>query len=1697
MENQLLDLTPIYLQKTDTILNTLLFMCLDQGHDFHDGSARTKTTDGNPTWVDLDFKGKGYLNKIPQSKFNSIISTSGTTFLSKDIFGEYDFIKGLLNTTFIGGNGAYGLVAIDDEENKKLGINPTQTITNFINQNIKIIIELSGQNYYIYSKNDSNGDEGLTLNLADYNNAIISFLPFYQRVYNGGMHKLWSFNTKKYIYLIKLEQIIVNNNNGNYEGEVQGKTFSCEFFTTIDLVVPQYVLDFNNFIYNKTFNFFDEFKSKTGISFSTKQRKELLKNLNELSDNNKKIAFQIFSEKIFTKQFPVEGEEASEQNYFDNIPRGAKYYFANCQYPFLNFFLTELYKYQIPYIHDNYFANEQIKSESNLKNTNLLNNNKELLNTYKALKSVNDVVPENNNFFISKQYGFITDTNIGSATAMSTADKLIDSLNDISQNTECSSTEFLIGGGSELDFLKEAGFIDDEIKSFNQKFNSLVISDERKTKLIPDIMKKIKSSSNCNIIREQLITYLNGKKIPIDKVDSCPSVSELSIQPTIEEPILAPQPKPSSIFTPTKMSEAVTTGETITPLSLKRPISEISEDEMEDKYEPKEKISKNIIFDNIKNVNSIFDLKLTDKELINETSTDINSKSMKNNMLSYINNYSNKLQLYYDYIDQNNVDNQQNSNYFNNCWIASDFYELQNDNQEGGSNYPFKFTIASGSLDSSALGGQSIPQYHPPEVDIYMPIFDLGNTSELLGIIVRMVFVKKIQSNPINSKSQVAVFCHFVYVDFKRTNIKPPTDRSQYPTKFKELLEYTIKYTTYIKEDSDCIDIEILKSQTNINSDENIDFKLKFPDGSIRKWYKYYTFTQGPTVKNSIVIPTSYFTISALKIKASSDYVAEGIVNVAENIINNSETLRTIFGNNDNGKLLFMKLFLIRNKYTGDKSRSTDTLFLNQIKYLEGVQISNDENTLYNSQMFGLNTIWSTSSKSVFYMTPYITPNDKFPITNGSYVKNLCEGLKSNPKNKTITSTEGKSISSDINIYKKEFTDEIKQEILSKINPNLIKQMPDYFSLILNNTILEFWSEGLYNLEQLYEALEEYKNYSFDTQLESKINKYKSNGEDKRSFQTGTDDKGELNKYINLITSQISNDYNNFVEIFNLVNKQKIGLYSKFVDMAKTFKNNSTQLNQFNNMILFLSKNFPWWLDSILYNIKNEFNQKVCSDFIKILNYLNGLLTPDCPPCKDKFFIYKKIISTISYIEQTLPNFKVDCSTIIDNNDKQLLADKNCNETRASLIQPLTIKENPPKELEKYIKEIDAQSISQKSEKEQTEEIETNENKFRLASFNFLQKLKEIAKNQIGIDLTTDQGIKNDINRIIDMTSVELPIETSNLFVKPLQIVPERATERVETEKPYKMDEEDDFLGGRAVESVNNIPKLQTQTIQSKLGSNITGPELEPIQILDKNMDKAKGIEKTISKSEQNVITEKYLTNTNLNQFYTNSYKYNVRNYLQNFISIIQEINTKYNDLSLSPDDKMKEIIIKILLKNIQLINKSFVPEINSNDIINILQKLDDKYSIDQLNSISNTYSSQFDIYMIINGIMNTEYYTTEQLLNLLNDSITDNTYKQLDIPFPKPILNKMIIDEIRPIESDDEIDQVNEVDKVGKVGETEQIKTEGGNLINVSNIHNKKSRHRKKTHISKRTKNNKIKIKKHSLKKKYIKVKRNTKKNK
>jgi len=1635
---KLINLTPINLQKTDNILNTLLFMCLDQGHDFHDGSARTKTNDGKSTWVDLDLNGKGYLNKINQDIFDlEYAPNQGVNEISADkIFGKKDFIKGLLNTTFVGGDGAYGLVIVEDVEFKKYN-NESELITKIeeiIKKNI-IVNLIVKDKYYITTTNDCAGEHGMNFIIDDQNTNIL-FLPFYQRVYNGDMHKLWTFNSKKHIYIIKLTKLELLKSETNII--IQNPTFKCEKFTTIDLIVPQYYFNFKIFFNfkKKISYFFTKLNEIMGLNLTIDKEDIMLETLIKLDESTREKAFEIFSECLFTGKFIHDIDKPNEEsftavgnyddfdyikdpvsktdifvlkydvNMLDNIPRGVKYYFKDCQYKVFKYFLDLLYKYQTPFIHNQYKINDDVNSKieetKQIISNKLLDNNNSLLMKYVKHKIHGIKVNDDDVDFLSKQYGFITDTNIGNNAKDSTADSLINSLNNTTHDTNCSSEE-MSGGAGELNFL-------------NDKIDSTILKIIERGTNYRAIKYDIKNVylSLCNSDKELTIRFADFIKqhygVDIVEEMSCQKIKLEDNKTHISNKLI-------------RRDSDVTTAETITPASIQ---NEISKSE----YLPSTQL---VEFNNIDNVNNVFNLKLNKEELTANKLTKIGLNSSSISPSQYLNNYSNSLQLYYDRVEQTISDTNE-PNYFNNCWQSTDFYQ-----QEGGSNYPFKFIVASGSLDSSSLGGQSIPQYHPPEVDIYMPIFEITGSGQLKGVIVRMVFVKEVLNNPTNSKSQVVVFCHFVYVDFERTKITPPTDSSQYATKIGELLQYVINNTYYKQSENKCVDINVLKQgEIDINSEENVDFTLKLYDDSgslnrFRNWYKYFTFTQGPTVKESIVIPTNFYSLDSMKSKAASDYVAIGIINVAENIIQNSSKLREIF-NDEDLVLYFIKLFLIRNKYTGDKSRSTDTLFLNETKYLEGVQISNDENTLYNSQMFGLNTIWSTSSKSVFYMTPYYTPNGKMTVINGSNVEKLCKGLLDNPKNKG--SINNKSISSESNENERfAFIEEFKERIIATLNSKYISIYNNtnpkfnYLNPINTGTLLDTWSEGMVLFNDLYSSLDNFKDYysTIDTQLNTiKLNQ----------------DGNEISNIDNIIIRDIIPKYRALIDICSSINKAYKDTYSILINFILQNVKADLNLNNLTNMFILLSKTFPWWTNIVIENYIKEINNILCNVFYKILQTINELLKTTTEQ-KQQIKIYKNILSNYKLLTTLC---KCNCLNIINNSDE-----------KQKIYRPFVIQQNPKFEVVKILSEIDPQEIQSLNKEEQTTKISMNDKKFEKVSLDFLTKIKKAIDNKENLD-----NIITDLSEEYRLATSDLtPEEVDNInsrMASTLFIYPQ--TRRVTTAETGEIQEQEQVFAnlGGAVESQSSIELL------NKI--NFTNPMSEYQNKTQSTVIVPEGDIKINSQQKMNLINQEYLT-----KFYNNSYKCNNGNYLKSFITIIREIESIYTDLSFTSTDDIKTIMIKILLIYIDYLNTSFSPKINNKIIIDRINSVDKSYTAEQMNCVINLYLDQLDIYSTIYSIINNEDYTPIDLINILDENISDFDFNQLSIPFTK----KQLKDKIK-----------NDTLQIVELNYSNQLE----NSINGGRASRKKNKNKKYLKTRKNDKNNKKKsIKRNKfIKRKYTK---------
>ena len=506
----LLNLTPVYLQNTDNIVNTLIFMNLDQGHDFHDGSARTKTNSGNSTWVDLDVKGKGFLNQIKRNIFNEKYKEDGEFKLlveDGDIFGNYDFIKGSLNTTFVGGNGTYGMVIIDEENLKKFSnLNEVEeNIIKKIKSEIKIKIVNLADKIYFVAEGDTSGEYGKTFQIMDGNESIkFLFLPFYQRVYNTGMHKLWTFNTIKHIYLIKINELSIKKMLGTVE--IIDTNFICEKYNTINQIVPQYFLNYKDFLNKKDNSFIKRLKNKLEEENLFNQYENLfIKNFKtidfekipNLPENIQKIIFEIFISSLIRNDSEINNEvdnssnlsfdkeknkfilKVSNSNFLEYLPRGVKYHFETCGDKSFRYFLNLLYLYQKPFIHPEYKC-ENIKIEK-AKNVIFNKLNEKLLLEYNELKTNKQKISNDDENFISKQYGFITDTNIGSNQTESTADYLINSLNNTINKSE-KNIDIQFGGQLEDFPSKTQRFFDNiiKVKGTSRQDNATILINVKK-----------------------------------------------------------------------------------------------------------------------------------------------------------------------------------------------------------------------------------------------------------------------------------------------------------------------------------------------------------------------------------------------------------------------------------------------------------------------------------------------------------------------------------------------------------------------------------------------------------------------------------------------------------------------------------------------------------------------------------------------------------------------------------------------------------------------------------------------------------------------------------------------------------------------------------------------------------------------------------------------------------------------------------------------------------------------------------------------------------------------------------------------------------------------------------------------------------------------------------------------------------------
>ena len=325
--------------------------------------------------------------------------------------------------------------------------------------------------------------------------------------------------------------------------------------------------------------------------------------------------------------------------------------------------------------------------------------------------------------------------------------------------------------------------------------------------------------------------------------------------------------------------------------------------------------------------------------------------------------------------------------------------------------YPYKFQVVSGVLDSSGLGGQNIPQYFPPQIDIYMTIFE-PDSEQMVGAIVRLIFLKEVLKNATNQKNNSSVHSHFVYVGFDEIGFEQ--DTTDYPTALEALLKYVTENTYYvskpvIKDPVSSLIIRLLRStreqETGDDISDSESVSTQTDSTKIeRKWYYYLADTTGPSVKEGIDNVVKKIMSGRMPyILDENSNISESILRVAQRIYIDSNTLQEIYPSEEGDTLsvprnfVFESLFLSENKAIGDDGRVGDPLTLNRNKFLECFQVTGDQNAYFKALMSGASTFFSTKSHFSMYFAPYYTyevsgSEGKFLINKPIWKKELLQG---------------------------------------------------------------------------------------------------------------------------------------------------------------------------------------------------------------------------------------------------------------------------------------------------------------------------------------------------------------------------------------------------------------------------------------------------------------------------------------------------------------------------------------------------------------------------------------------------------------------------------------------------------------------------------------------------------------------------------
>jgi len=908
-KNKLTSLTPILLQKTDNILAYMLFMGLDQGHDFHAGGGRGASP-GN--WVS-----ENYI--MNNSRLNSINLTLSQKTQKIPFPCNTEFIQGLINTSFCGGRSVYGILVGNYDDLTLLELSTNYGIDNKLD-----IQKIMDQQKITFTKESkglmSIGDgsnAGLQIQITDalspegenYGVIKLLFLPFNKYNYNAGMHRVWDFNKRTKIYSVRLDELTAELFGGKII--FKDPIYSCQELLSLNLIVPEYTLNFEFFLKN--------FEASHGVSinqsnyvdytYDAEKYKELFDSfVIELYNLNK---FGITTTKLF-EQHDVESSPtnlpnmlSSEQLEFikNNVMvRGAKYKFYNItsdskrnerkkqeKYAVLNAqdakediflnLLRGLYYNLSPYIHDSYSTPDEERN-------NILD---ELRKKY----------IESSIETIDKQAGFVLDTSMSPVPGF-----VIQAVVGEYWREQPILSSTVSEQGTDIESVSDATTNESSEESSQESLSS-INSDEQ------SVSSTIQSTSNPILNYEKPIKYFNHNW------------------------------------------------------------------------------NKNILF-SLNTSEDIFSFLPNGMDKVNVPNSldDTSNFSGKTSLESGVSqDSSNSLEEIVPYADLGG---------------GKDNDDEDDEEDDGGLevDFPYKFQIVSGAIDSSKLGGQVLPDYYPPHIDIYMFIFD-RDENNIRGLIVRLVFLKKINDNKLNKKSNVNVDNHFIYVDFDDITLSQkildiPNWKSKpdsYKFAYKELLDYVVDNTKLIN--------------------DQLYLTLKEEKGE-KMWHKITYTDGGPTVGESIMnVTDKYESIQHFSnyLTGTNFSIGENIIHAAQKIYSDSEQIRSIYLPDSTSELyprnrLFEKLFLVRNKFFGDKSRSLDTLFINKSKFIEGIQISNDENTFFNAEMYGHNEFWSTSKQTTFYMAPYYTASGKFSNLDKTWMNSLSIGLRSTDKSSFVK--EGK-----------------------------------------------------------------------------------------------------------------------------------------------------------------------------------------------------------------------------------------------------------------------------------------------------------------------------------------------------------------------------------------------------------------------------------------------------------------------------------------------------------------------------------------------------------------------------------------------------------------------------------------------------------------------------------------------------------------